>query len=151
MIIMDSLNDIVEFVPILPEVLPEAPVKFMGVINTDGLYTYSSEEWKDVLAVKKDWYYKAEISSISFMSSGADNYVSDPFVNYDVSKIIFSGKERSAESINNIKIAWDSDMFGDLLKNNHPTNIDPIFLKYLNRKNIRVFVFKVLSSIKKVD
>jgi hypothetical protein len=41
-------------------------------------------------------------------------------------------------------------MFGDLLKNNHPTDIDPVFLKYLNIKNIRVFVFEVLSSSKKV-
>ena len=41
-------------------------------------------------------------------------------------------------------------MFGDLLKNNHSTDIDSVFLKDLNIKNIRIFVFKVLSSIKKV-
>jgi hypothetical protein len=44
MIIMDNLNDIIEFVPISPEVLPEVPVKFLGVINTEGLAIYSSEE-----------------------------------------------------------------------------------------------------------
>ena len=53
------------------------------------------------------------------MLSGADNYVSNPSVDYDVHKIIFAGKERSAKCINLTKNAWDSDMFGDLLKNNH--------------------------------
>ena len=145
-IMMDNLNDIIEFVPTLPVELPEVPVKFLGVINTDGLAMYSTEEWKDVAAVKIDWYYKAEIGSRSFMCSGADNYISNPSVDYDVHKIIFAGKERSAECINMIKNAWDSDMFGDLLKNNQSTDIDPIFLKYLNKKNIRVFVFEVLSK-----
>ena len=130
--------------------LPEALINFMGVINTDGLYMYSSEEWKDVTAVKRDWYYKAEIWSRSFMCSGADDYVSNPSVDYDIHKIIFAGKECSAKCINMTKNAWNSDMFADLLENNHPTNIDPVFLKYLDRKNIRVFVFKVLSSSKKV-
>jgi hypothetical protein len=37
-------------------------------------------------------------------------------------------------------------MFGDLLKNNHPTDIDSAFLKNLNIKNIRIFVFEVLSK-----
>jgi hypothetical protein len=41
-------------------------------------------------------------------------------------------------------------MYDDLLKINHPTHIDSVFLKDLNIKNIRVFVFKVLSSTKKV-
>jgi len=147
---MENLNDIIEFVPTSPVVLPEAPIKLLGVVNTDGLTMYSSEEWKDVGAVKKDWYYKAEIFSRSFMLSGADNYVSNPSVDYDVHKIIYIGKERSAKCINLTKNAWDSDMFGDLLKNNHSPDIDSIFLKDLNIKNIRVFVFKVLSSIKKV-
>ena len=147
---MDNLYDIIEFVPTSPVVLPEAPMKLIGVVNTDGLTMYSSEEWKDVVAVKRDWYYKAEIWSRSFMSSGADNYVSNPSVNYDVHKIVFAGKERSAKCINMTKNAWDSDMFGDLNKNNLPTDIDPVFLKNLNIKNIRVFVFEVLSSIKKV-
>lgn len=84
------------------------------------------------------------------MLSGADNYVSNPSVDYDIHKIIFAGKERSAECINFTKNAWDSDMFGDLLKNNHPTDIDPLFFFNLNRKNIRIFVFEVLSSTKKV-
>jgi hypothetical protein len=80
------------------------------------------------------------------MCSGADNYVSNPSVDYDVHKIIFAGKERSAKCINMTKNAWDSDMFEGLKKNNHITDIDPVFLKYLNRKNIRVFVFEVLSK-----
>ena len=147
---MDNLYDIIEFVPTSPVVLPEAPMKLIGVVNTDGLAMYSSEEWKDVVAVKRDWYYKAEIWSRSFMCSGADNYVSNPSVDYDVHKIVFAGKERSAKCINMTKNAWDSDMFGDLNKNNLPTDIDPVFLKNLNIKNIRVFVFEVLSSIKKV-
>jgi len=147
---MESLYDIIEFVPTSPVELPEVPLKLMGVVNTDGLYMYSSEEWKDVTSVKRDWYYKAEISSRSFMLSGADYYVSDPSVDYDIHKIIFQGKERSAKSINLIKNAWNSDMYGGLLENNHPTDIDSVFLKDLNIKNIKVFVFKVLSSIKKV-
>ena len=146
MMMIDNLNDILEFVSISPEVLPEAPVKFLGTINTDGLAKYSSEEWKDVVAVKRDWYYKAEIWSRSFMRSGADNYVSNPSVDYDVHKIIFAAKERSAKYINITKNAYNSDMFSDLLKNNHSTDIDPVFLKDLNRKNIRVFVFEVLSK-----
>jgi hypothetical protein len=84
------------------------------------------------------------------MCSGADDYISNPSVDYDVNKIIFQAKERSAKSINLIKNAWDSDMFAGLLENNYSTDIDPVFLKYLNIKNIRVFVFEVLSSIKKV-
>jgi len=148
---MENLSDIIEFVPTSPVELTEAPIKFMGVINTDGLCMYSSEEWKDVIAVKRDWYYKAEIWSRSFMCSGANNYVSNPSVDYDVYKIIFQAKERSAECINMTKNAWNSDMFADLLKNNHLTDIDSVFLKYLNIKNIRVFVFEVLSSSKKVD
>jgi hypothetical protein len=84
------------------------------------------------------------------MCSGADNYVSNPSVDYDIHKIIFAGKERSAKSINITKNAWNSYMFGDLLKINYPTDIDPLFLKDLNIKNIRVFVFEVLSSTKKV-
>jgi len=151
MIMIENLNDIIEFLPTLPVELPEVPVKLMGVVNTDGLSMYSSEEWKDVAAVERDWYYKAEIWSRSFMCSGADSYVSNPSVDYDVHKIIFAGKERSAKCINITKNVWNSDMFGDLLKNNHPTDIDPLFLKDLNRKNIRVFVYEVLSSTKKVD
>jgi len=150
-ILMENLYDIIEFVPTSPVVLPEAPIKLLGVVNTDGLTMYSSEEWKDVAAVKKDWYYKAEIFSRNFMLSVADNYISNPSVNYDVQKIIFVGKEHSAKCINMTKNAWDSDMFGDLLKNNHSPDIDSVFLKDLNIKNIRVFVFKVLSSIKKVN
>lgn len=143
---MENLYDIIEFVPTSPVVLPETPVKFLGVANTDGLAMYSSEEWKDVAAVKRDWYYKAEIGSRSFMLSKADNYISNPFVDYDVHKIIFQGKEHSAKCINLTKNAWDSDMFGDLLKNNHLTDIDSAFLKNLNIKNIRIFVFEVLSK-----
>ena len=149
-IMMENLYDIIEFVPTSPVVLPEAPMKLIGVVNTDGIAMYSSEEWKDVVAVKRDWYYKAEILSRSFMLSEADNYISNPSIDYDVHKIIFQGKEYSAKCINLTKNAWDSDMFGDLLKNNHSTDIDSVFLKDLNIKNIRVFVFKVLSSIKKV-
>ena len=89
---MENLNDIIEFVPTSPVVLPEVPVEFLGVRNTDGLAMYSIEEWKDVAAVKRDWYYKAEIYSRSFMLSGADNCVSNPSVDYDVHKIIFQGK-----------------------------------------------------------
>jgi hypothetical protein len=147
---IENLYDIIEFVPTSPVELPEIPMKLMGVVNTDGLSMYSPEEWKDVTAVKKDWYYKAEIWSRSFMLSGANNYVSNPSVDYDVHKIIFAGKERSAKCINLTKNVWNSDMFGDLLKINHPTDIDPLFLKDLNIKNIRVFVFEVLSSTKKV-
>jgi hypothetical protein len=149
-IMMGNLYDIIEFVPTSPVELPEIPMKLMGVVNTDGLSMYSPEEWKDVTAVKKDWYYKAEILSRSFMLSGADNYVSNLSVDYDIHKIIFAGKERSAKCINLTKNAWDSDMFGDLLKINHSTDINPLFLKDLNIKNIRVFVFEVLSSTKKV-
>ena len=147
---MENLYDIIEFVPTSPVELPEVPMKLMGVVNTDGLYMYSLEEWEDVVSVKRDWYYKAEICSRSFMCSGADYYVSDLSVDYNIHKIIFQGKERSAKSINLIKNAWNSDMFSGLLENNHSTDIDPVFLKDLNIKNIRVFVFKVLSSIKKV-
>jgi len=96
-IMIENLYDIIEFVPTSPVSLPEEPVKFLGVVNTDGIVMYSSEEWKDVLAVKRDWYYKAEILSRSFMLSGADNYVSNPSVDYDVHKIIFIGKERHGE------------------------------------------------------
>lgn len=145
-IMIENLYDIIEFVPTSPVSLPEVPVKFLGVVNTDGIVMYSSEEWKDVLAVKRDWYYKAEILSRSFMLSEAHNYVSNPSVDYDVHKIIFAGKEHSAKCINLTKNAWDSDMFGDLLKNNHPTDIDPAFLKNLNSKNIRIFVLEVLSK-----
>jgi hypothetical protein len=81
------------------------------------------------------------------MCSGADNYVSNPSVDYDIHKIIFAAKERSAQCIYITKNAWNSDMFGDLLKNNQSPDIDSVFLKDLNRKNIRVFVFEVLSSI----
>jgi hypothetical protein len=81
------------------------------------------------------------------MCSGADNYVSNPSVDYDIHKIIFAAKERSAQCINITKNAWNSDMFGDLLKNNQSPDIDSVFLINLNRKNIRVFVFEVLSSI----
>lgn len=38
------------------------------------------------------------------MHHDADYYVSNPSVDYDVHKIIFAGKERSAESISIIKI-----------------------------------------------
>ena len=41
---MENLSDIIEFVPTSPVELTEAPIKFMGVINTDGLCMYSSEE-----------------------------------------------------------------------------------------------------------
>jgi hypothetical protein len=43
-IIMENLNDIIEFVPNSPVVLPEVPMKLIGVVNTDGLSTYSFEE-----------------------------------------------------------------------------------------------------------
>jgi hypothetical protein len=84
------------------------------------------------------------------MCSGADDYIFNSSEDYDVHKIIFQGKERSAKSIKLIKNAWDSDMYGGLLDKNYLTDIDPVFLKDLNIKNIRVFVFKVLSSIKKI-
>jgi hypothetical protein len=41
---MENLYDIIEFVPTSPVVLPEAPIKLLGVVNTDGLVMYSSEE-----------------------------------------------------------------------------------------------------------
>lgn len=41
---IENLNDIIEFLPTLPVELPEVPVKLMGVVNTDGLSMYSSEE-----------------------------------------------------------------------------------------------------------
>jgi hypothetical protein len=41
---MENLYDIIEFVPTSPVELPEVPGKLMGVINTDGLYMYSTEE-----------------------------------------------------------------------------------------------------------
>jgi hypothetical protein len=39
------------------------------------------------------------------MREGADNYVSNPSVDYDVHKVIFAGKEHSAKSINYTKNA----------------------------------------------
>lgn len=84
------------------------------------------------------------------MLSEADNYIFNPSGDYNVHKIIFAGKERFVKCINLIKNAWDSYMFDDLLKNNHSPDINSVLKKNLNTKNIRVFVFKVLSSIKKV-
>ena len=59
---------------------------------------------------------------------------------------LFLRLRRSAKYINITKNAYNSDMLHDILKNNHSTDIDPVFLKDLNRKNIRVFVFEVLSK-----
>jgi hypothetical protein len=50
------------------------------------------------------------------MREGANNYVSNPSVDYDISKIIFAGKERSAKSITMTKDACNSDMVHDLFK-----------------------------------
>jgi hypothetical protein len=69
-------------------ILPETPEKLLGVINKSGLYMYSTEEWKDVAGIKKYWYYKAEIYSISWMYHGADTYISNPSVDYDINQII---------------------------------------------------------------
>lgn len=80
------------------------------------------------------------------MREGADNYVSNPSSNYDIGKIIFAGKERSAKSITMTKDAWNSDMVYDLFKINQSTDIDSDFLKELNKKNIRFFVREVLSK-----
>jgi hypothetical protein len=40
---IENLHDIIEFIPTSPVELPEVPMKLMGVVNTDGLYMYSSE------------------------------------------------------------------------------------------------------------
>ena len=114
---MESLFDVIEYVPDSPVVLPEWPKESLGVINTDGFYMYSKKEWEDVSAVKKDWYSKAEYFSIYWMHEGANNYVSNPSPDYDIGKIISVGKERSAKSITMTKDAWKSDMVHDLFKN----------------------------------
>jgi hypothetical protein len=44
------------------------------------------------------------------------------------------------------KDAWKSDMVHDLFKINQSTDIDPKFLNDLSKKNIRFFVWKVLSK-----
>jgi hypothetical protein len=41
---MENLYDIIEFIPTSSVVLPKAPMKLIGVVNTDGLCMYSSEE-----------------------------------------------------------------------------------------------------------
>jgi hypothetical protein len=41
---MDSLFDIIEFVPDSPVVLPELPKESLGVINPDGIYMYTKKE-----------------------------------------------------------------------------------------------------------
>ena len=53
---------------------------------------YSKEEWNDVAGVNKNWYCKAECFSIGRMHDGADTYVSNPSVYYDIHKIIIAGK-----------------------------------------------------------
>jgi hypothetical protein len=80
------------------------------------------------------------------MREGADNYVSNPSVDFDIGKIIFAGKERSAKSITMTKEGWNSDMVHDLFKINQPTDIDQKFLKDLSKKNMRFFVREVLSK-----
>lgn len=52
------------------------------------------------------------------MHYGAYSYVSNPYVDYDISKIIFAGKERSAKFITEAKDAWNNDMFYDLKRIN---------------------------------
>lgn len=143
---MESLFDIIEFVPTSPIVLPEWPEESLGFYNKCGFYRYSKEEWKDVAAVKKDWYTKAEYFSISWMCDGAKDYLSNTSAEYDIGKIIFAGKERSDKFITETKDAWYNDISYDLLKINQPTEIDPNFLKDLSKKNIRFFVWKVLSK-----
>jgi hypothetical protein len=41
---MESLFEIIEFVPDSPIDFPERPEKLLGVINKGGFYMYSSEE-----------------------------------------------------------------------------------------------------------
>ena len=80
------------------------------------------------------------------MHDGADNYISNPSADYDIHKIIIAGKERSAKFITETKEAWNNDLSYDLEKTNQPSEIDQNFLKDLNTKNIRAFVYKVLSK-----
>ena len=143
---MDSLFDIIEYVPNYPILLPEWPENSLGVMSTDGFYHYSEEEWKDVAGVKKDWYTKAEYYSIYWMRDGTNSYISNPSADYDIHKIIFASKERSTESITMIKKAWYDDMIYYLKKINQSPDIDPNFLKDLNKKNMRFFIKEVLSK-----
>lgn len=143
---MDSLFDLIEYVPTSPIPLPEWPENSLGSPHQCGFYMYSSEEWKDIAGVKKDWYSKAEYFSICWMREGTDNYVSNPSADYEVHKIIFAGKEWSAKFITEATEAWDNDMINGLEKRNQPTEIDPNFLKDLSKKNIRFFVREVLSK-----
>jgi hypothetical protein len=143
---MESLFDIIEFVPDSPIVFPEWPKESLGFAHKCGFYKYLSEEWKDIAAVKKDWYFKAEYFSGCWMHEGANNYVSNPSVDYDISKIIFAGKEHSTKFISEAKDAWYNDMVNDLEKINQSTDIDSVFLKDLDKKNVRFFVWKVLSK-----
>jgi hypothetical protein len=80
------------------------------------------------------------------MREGAYNYLSNPSPDFYIGKIIFAGKERSTKSITMTKDAWYSDMVHDLFKINQFTDIDSVFLKDLNKKNIRFFVREVLSK-----
>lgn len=102
-ITMDSLFDIIEYVPTSPVVLPEWPETSLGIYHKCGFWMYSLEEVKDVAAVKKDWYSRAKYISIRWMHDGADDYISNPSANYDIHKIIFAGKERSTKIITEAK------------------------------------------------
>ena len=143
---MDSLFDLIEYVPNSPVILPEWPEDSLGWIHKCGFYKYHKEEWNDITGVKKDWYSKAEYLGMTWMCDGAKEYISNPSVDYDVHKIIFAGKEWSAKFITETKEAWDNDMINDLERRNQPTEIDPKFLKDLDKKNVRIFVWKVLSK-----
>lgn len=118
---MDSLFDIIELVPTSPVVLPEWPETSLGFYHKCGFWKYSLEEVKDVAAVKKDWYTKAECISIGWMNDGADNYISNSSADYDIHKIIIAGKERSAKIITETKEAWINDLSYDLEKTNQPS------------------------------
>lgn len=143
---MESLFDIIEYLPTSPIVFPEWPETSLGCYHKCGFWMYSLEECKDVAGVKKDWYSRAEYISIRWMHDGVDDYVSNPSADYDIGKIIFAGKERSSKIITKAKKAWINDLSYQLQKTNQPSEIDQNFIKDLNKKNIRVFVWKVLSK-----
>jgi hypothetical protein len=89
---MESLFDIIEYVPTSPVVLPEWPETSLDFVHKCGFWKYSLEEVKDVAAVKKDWYCKAEYFGMGWMYDGAEDYISNSSTDYDISKIIIAGK-----------------------------------------------------------
>lgn len=54
--------------------------------------------------------------------------VLSPSIDYDISKIIFAGKEHYAKFIIKTKDAWNNDIVYNLLKINQPTDIYSNFL-----------------------